>query len=152
MRRSRRRSSGPGLERARGELSMDPMVDIVFLLLVFFLFTFQLRISEIQWSVETVVSGAGTPADGEPPLKIEMTENSTGAAVIIAGRSVELSALRDYLLREGAGRSVEDRVALLRPVSRSRYEEIVEVAAAVESAEWSLQLATGEAATSDEGL
>lgn len=120
------------------------MVDIVFLLLVFFLFTFQLRISEIQWSVETVVSGAGPPADGEPPLRIDMTEAelSRPSAVIVAGEAVELSVLREHLLREGAGRDAADRVALLWPAARSRYEEIVQVAETVTSAEWSLQLAT----------
>lgn len=73
------------------ELSMTPMIDIVFLLNIFFLFTFKIVLPEGDFNVQmpsAAAARAATPSE-LPPLRLVMRAAPTGqlADLQLAGRS-----------------------------------------------------------------
>lgn len=61
------------------ELSMTSMIDIVFLLLVFFVMTFKISAQEGDFNVKMPLKGDGAPADTtQLPLKLRLKSNGAG--------------------------------------------------------------------------
>jgi biopolymer transport protein ExbD len=73
------------------ELSMTPMIDIVFLLNIFFLFTFKIVLPEGDFNVQMPSAAAARAAEPSelPPLRLVMKSAPTGelADLQLAGRS-----------------------------------------------------------------
>jgi len=73
------------------ELSMTPMIDIVFLLNIFFLFTFKIVLPEGDFNVQMPSAAAARAAEPSelPPLRLVMKAAPTGqlADLRLAGRS-----------------------------------------------------------------
>jgi biopolymer transport protein ExbD len=73
------------------ELSMTPMIDIVFLLNIFFLFTFKIVLPEGDFNVQMPSAAAARAADPSelPPLRLILRAAPTGelADLQLAGRS-----------------------------------------------------------------
>jgi len=73
------------------ELSMTPMIDIVFLLNIFFLFTFKIVLPEGDFNVQMPSAAAARAAAPSelPPLRLVMKSAPTGelADLQLAGRS-----------------------------------------------------------------
>ncbi len=62
------------------ELNMTSMIDIVFLLLIFFVMTFKIVELEGDFSIKMPLAGQGTPGDPtDLPLKLRMTANAAGS-------------------------------------------------------------------------
>jgi biopolymer transport protein ExbD len=62
-----RRPSSYTSNRTKLEVSMTPMIDVVFLLLIFFVWTASFQISELLLPTELAVSGGNTPIDEVDP-------------------------------------------------------------------------------------
>lgn len=61
------------------ELSMTSMIDIVFLLLVFFVMTFKISAQEGDFNVKMPLQGDGAPIDNtQLPLKLRLKSNGAG--------------------------------------------------------------------------
>lgn len=61
------------------ELSMTSMIDIVFLLLVFFVMTFKISAQEGDFNVKMPLKGDGAQADStQLPLKLRLTSDGSG--------------------------------------------------------------------------
>ena len=61
------------------ELSMTSMIDIVFLLLVFFVMTFKISAQEGDFNVKMPLQGDGAQADNtQLPLKLRLTADGAG--------------------------------------------------------------------------
>ena len=61
------------------ELSMVSMIDIVFLLLVFFVMTFKISAQEGDFNVKMPLQDSGPPADNtQLPLKLRLTADAAG--------------------------------------------------------------------------
>lgn len=61
------------------ELSMTSMIDIVFLLLVFFVMTFKISAQEGDFNVKMPLKGTGSPTDDTLlPLKLRLMSNGAG--------------------------------------------------------------------------
>lgn len=61
------------------ELSMTPMIDIVFLLLIFFVMTFKISAQEGDFNVRMPLQGDGMPADNtQLPLKLRLRSDGNG--------------------------------------------------------------------------
>jgi biopolymer transport protein ExbD len=61
------------------ELSMTSMIDIVFLLLVFFVMTFKISAQEGDFNVKMPLQGDGAQSDNtQLPLKLRLTADSQG--------------------------------------------------------------------------
>ncbi len=69
-----------GRDQEEITLQMTSMIDIVFLLLVFFVMTFKIIAPEGDFNVKMPAQGAqGTPQDATtPPIKIRITATETG--------------------------------------------------------------------------
>lgn len=74
------------LRRSTGELSekvdiaMTPMIDIVFLLLIFFLFNFQIVVQEGDFNIRMPVAGpaSSTSLDTQLPIKVRLLSDAEG--------------------------------------------------------------------------
>ena len=68
------------------QLQMTPMIDIVFLLLIFFLATFQIIAPEGDFNIKmplTAPSEGLPPPDQQPPIKVRLKANSAGELTAI---------------------------------------------------------------------
>jgi biopolymer transport protein ExbD len=79
-------------EEIKHEVNMTSMIDIVFLLLVFFVMTFKIVELEGDFSVRMPLAGteSGTADDTELPLKLRLRANEQGQLVSIAMNEVQL--------------------------------------------------------------
>lgn len=89
----------------RTELSMTSMIDIVFLLLVFFVMTFKISAQEGDFNVKMPLQGDGAPTDNtELPLKLRLRSDGAGElAEIRLGENLSFGTdwqkLRGYVLQ-----------------------------------------------------
>ncbi len=63
----------------RVDITMTPMIDIVFLLLIFFLFSFKIVAVEGDFNIRMPAPGAGTPdLEAQLPIKVRLTADAEG--------------------------------------------------------------------------
>lgn len=66
-------------QQDKTELSMTSMIDIVFLLLVFFVMTFKISAQEGDFNIKMPLQGDGAPADNtQLPLKLRLLSDGNG--------------------------------------------------------------------------
>lgn len=66
-------------QEEKKELPMTPMIDIVFLLLVFFIMTFKISAQEGDFNVKMPLQGSGPPQDDtQLPLKLRLKSDGNG--------------------------------------------------------------------------
>lgn len=133
MRKSRR-------ESGELELPMDPMVDIVFQLIIFFLFTFQIKVMEDLKVAE--LTQPGIVEKGEPPPVLVLKKNNGNPK-----GPVEEVLLNDRKLAGIAGIAEalkdlksSDFVALV-PEDGVVFREVVSALAEVKKSGWKPKLA-----------
>jgi biopolymer transport protein ExbD len=74
------------------ELNMTPMIDVVFQLLSFFLFSFKIAAQEGDFNVRMPLAGPGTPnVEQQLPIKIRLTADASGnlAGIQMADRPLD---------------------------------------------------------------
>ena len=79
------------------QLQMTPMIDIVFLLLIFFLATFKIIAPEGDFNIKMPLSDPSQglpPPDQRPPIKVRLKANSAGELTTIGCGDRSLG--RDY--------------------------------------------------------
>ena len=91
-------------EDRKTELSMTSMIDIVFLLLVFFVMTFKISAQEGDFSVRMPAPGDGAQADTtELPMKLRLRSDGNGnlAEIVLDNQSFETDweRLRGYVVQ-----------------------------------------------------
>lgn len=98
------------------EIDMTPMIDIVFLLMVFFIFTFKIVEQEGDFTIKMPLSGASSMTlalDDAEPVRIRLVANSDGEldSIIMGDRSLGTSftALRQQVMNYVASLSQEAR-------------------------------------------
>ncbi len=142
----RRKNRSPG---DVPDLPMDPMVDVVFQLLVFFLFSFQVRMLETVLATEIAVPRPPAVAPQDPdekkPLQLAFQANADGS---LAGLTLDqqplasLESLPAALGRRETDRPPEKRQVELRPADGLRYDVVVQAARVVAENRWHPQLGT----------
>jgi biopolymer transport protein ExbD len=73
------------------EMQMTPMIDIVFQLLTFFLFSFKIAAIEGDFNIRMPVAGPGTPdAESQLPIKVRLAADAEGnlASIHLADRAL----------------------------------------------------------------
>ena len=79
------------------QLQMTPMIDIVFLLLIFFLATFKIIAPEGDFNIKMPASDPSQglpPPEQQPPIKVRLQANSAGELTAIGYGDVSLG--RDF--------------------------------------------------------
>ena len=89
-------------QEEKNELPMTPMIDIVFLLLVFFIMTFKISAQEGDFNVKMPLQGDGAPVDNtQLPLKLRLRSNGAGELqeILLNDRSfgTDWSQVRGYV-------------------------------------------------------
>ena len=101
------------------EMNMTPMIDVVFQLLTFFMFTLKPMIHEGQFAVNMSVGGAAAPSNEEfklPPLQVnlEATEDGELAAILLGDRLIrnfdDLRVQISALVGGGIGDEIEAEI------------------------------------------
>jgi biopolymer transport protein ExbD len=131
-------------EEVKAELMMTPMIDIVFQLLCFFLFSFQMAGNEGDFNIKMPRSAAATglpEQDQLPPLRIHLrADPTTGqlAGIVLNERSfgTDFNTLRGYIITligdaHGPGSMRETAEAELDCDYNLRYEHVIQAVTAV---------------------
>ncbi len=87
----------------KNELPMTAMIDIVFLLLVFFIMTFKISAQEGDFNVKMPLQGDGAPVDNtQLPLKLRLRSDGTGRLqeILLNDRSfgTDWNQVRGYMV------------------------------------------------------
>jgi biopolymer transport protein ExbD len=98
MKLRRRFSSGP----EKVELQMTAMIDVVFQLLAFFLFSFKIAAQEGDFNIRMPLAGPGTPQiEQQLPIKVRLVADAQGnlEGIQLADRSLsDFSALHQQIM------------------------------------------------------
>jgi biopolymer transport protein ExbD len=118
-------------EPATTDIDMTPMIDIVFQLMTFFIFTLNFSEAEQDDRIQLPLSQLAKPVPGpvEKPITLQVTNSST---VIYAGELVPILQIGGYLEREkaslvNAGRQPADATVIVRADGRAKTGEVQEV-------------------------
>ncbi len=93
----------------RAELQLTSMIDVVFLLLIFFVMTFKIAAQEGDFSVRMPLQGSGAPSENlDLPIKLRLKASADGQLQEITvndSRSfgTDFEALRGYILQLTGG-------------------------------------------------
>lgn len=90
-------------------INLTPMIDIVFLLLIFFLAATTFARHEVEMDLKLPESGSGRPAELVHPLVISVLADGR---IVLDGREVGFEALRQRL--EAAAQRSRDQSVLVR--------------------------------------
>lgn len=122
-----RRSQGPSTT----DVDMTPMIDIVFQLMTFFIFTLNFSEAEQDDRIQLPLSQLAKPVPGpvEKPITLQVTSTSS---VIYAGELIPVPQIGGYLEREkaslvNAGRQPVDATVIVRADGRAKTGEVQEV-------------------------
>jgi biopolymer transport protein ExbD len=84
------------------EMQMTPMIDIVFLLLIFFLFSFKIVAVEGDFNIRMPAPGSGSPSiESQLPIKVRLVADADGnlASIQMADRQLpNFAALHDQVM------------------------------------------------------
>ena len=112
----------------RGEVgfNMTPMIDVVFLLIIFFLVSSHLAKQEAQMPLELPLADSGSEAIDNQAPRVTINVTSEGT-LLLAGRAVSPAELQRRLAeqREKEGDDLEVRIRSDRNVPYSHVEPIM---------------------------
>ena len=121
------------------DLELAPMIDVVFLLLIFFLVSWQYARFERTEGIETPVAEEGD-ATGRKPGEIIINVDSEGA-LFVDGTGVEEMVLQGRL--EKLSQTYPDQAVILRGDGRASYESIMSVMQMLnKSGIWNVSIST----------
>ena len=113
------------------DVDMTPMIDIVFQLITFFIFTLNFSDAEQDDRIQLPLSQLAKPVPGpvEKPITLQVTNTSS---VIYAGELIPVPQIGGYLEREkaslvNAGRQPADATVIVRADGRAKTGEVQEV-------------------------
>ena len=120
-------------------MQLAPMIDIVFLLLIFFIVTWQFSRSETEMKISVPTSEEG--ADPKRVLGEIIVNVRADGQVVVEGRELTKAQLHDRL--ERIARLHENQPVRLRGDSECSYQNIVEVIDTCQKAGiWNISFAT----------
>ncbi|HBT77794.1 MAG TPA: biopolymer transporter ExbD [Planctomycetaceae bacterium] len=123
------------------ELNMTPMIDIVFMLLSFFIMTFKIVAPEGDFSVKMPFGGAPPTdkIDADEPVRIKLIANSSGdlTNIMVGDTSIgdnfnQLRARIHKMANVGeAPTKASDMIVELQPDDKLRYEYTIDAITAI---------------------
>jgi len=133
-------------------MGMEPMVDVVFQLLIFFLFSFHVRLLETLYPVEVISARPETRTlDQNPPVVVlEAGPDGDLSAIRLDAAPLDsLADLENALRKWPAGQEHADRRVFLRPATALKYEHVVAAALTIGRAGKQVQLASSGTGVSE---
>ncbi len=128
-------------EGQKGQLNMTSMIDIVFLLLIFFVMTFKISEMEGDFSVRMPLAGqsAATIDPTDLPLKLRLRADATGKLVSMTMNDIDLGTSFDQLRANvigmiGTGTPIEGEDGPEIEIDTDynlRYEHVIDAITAV---------------------
>jgi biopolymer transport protein ExbD len=127
------------------DLQIDPMVDVVFQLLVFFLFSFHFRQMEILLRTQVARQGAAAVQNVQMPVSIQLETDAGGQlrGLRLQDRVVSLANLPRELAHLRQQRQPEDCKVVLWPADGLHYEHVVAVSQAIVETGWDIRFGQG---------
>jgi biopolymer transport protein ExbD len=110
-------------------IELTPIVDMVFLLLIFFLVATTFHQTERELAIELPEAASGTPIS--VALRELVVNIDASGAVVVSGRPLEVDALQE-LVREAVAANPEQKVAV-RADQRAEWSAVVRALDAVRS-------------------
>ena len=112
------------------ELNMTPMIDVVFQLLIFFMFTLKPVIHEGQFAVNMSTGGAPTPTEEMiiPPLAINLRADADGelVGIFFGDKQVQnFEQLKIQVQRVAGGAFADDVEAEIHADDPLKYEYLI---------------------------
>ncbi|MEM7164509.1 MAG: biopolymer transporter ExbD [Planctomycetota bacterium] len=126
-------------EESTFTLELTPMIDVVFLLIVFFLLATTFQAMERELAVSVPKSQSGDQGGGPDPVVINVLEDGT---VVVGGNRVDLDQLHAILVRRVADEPATK--ALIRADKRLQFDKVIAVADICRRANAALSFATLE--------
>ena len=127
------------------EMPMAPMVDVVFLLLVFFIFTYQVRVLERYYWVGIPPSRRGAVTEGKPVM-VRLEATAGGELAAIVSDSQRWSTLDEFVweMQRRFQAPGSARPILVEPAGILKYEHVVAVSMIIRQNGWQLSLLAHE--------
>lgn len=124
------------------EMALAPMVDVVFQLLVFFIFAYQIRIMEQFYWVRVPESSPAARSDDAPPLRVRLEAGTDGAlaGIVVDDRLWSTWAEFEAALADRPAAGGEARSALLQSAAGLKYRHVVRAALALQQRGWTVSL------------
>lgn len=125
------------LKPGQAEFNMTPMIDVVFLLIIFFLVSSHLAKQEAQMPLPLPTAESGQEIIDDQMPRVVVNIEADGS-LILAGRRVPPDQLRDRLAteRERSGDSIELRIRCDRDTPYANVKPVM--LAATEAGIWSI--------------
>ena len=121
---------GGGGEDGEFGFQIAPMVDVVFVLMLFFMATTGDKVTEKELRI--ALPSGQAPTDGQPKAPIVIDINSEGVVFVnntqmgSGAKDRELTQLRELLKRSLEGQTDPDPV-IIRPAADTKQERVVDV-------------------------
>ncbi len=112
----------PGGDTEDGGLNLTPLIDVVFLLLIFFLTATTFQRDEVEMDLELPQSESGEPAGESQVIVINVAEDGR---VLVDGREVSFEALGQKL-KAAAARN-KDQEVLIRGDRKTQFGVVARV-------------------------
>ncbi|MBO49378.1 MAG: biopolymer transporter ExbD [Planctomycetaceae bacterium] len=113
-----------GAERTEeAAINLTPMIDIVFLLVIFFMVGARFTEQERQYDIQLPSSAEVQPLTGTPdPLLINVRRDGT---ILLGSQAVSLTELEEQLVE--AKKNFEDQAVVVRGEGEGLYQPVIDV-------------------------
>ena len=109
----------PRVQKKKFRVDMAPLIDVVFLLLIFFMLTFAIQGKGMDLSLPQAGSGAGTP-DRLPVIKIQKE-----GPIFLDGRPMNFDSLKAAI--QARMKNADQKTVVIEAESEARYELFVRI-------------------------
>ena len=109
-------------EEFEGAISLTPLIDVVFLLLIFFLTATTFQKDEVEMDLELPQAASGEPSDETEVIVINVASNGK---LIVDGREVTVEALKQKL--KAAATRNKDQEVLIRGDRKTQFGVVAQV-------------------------
>jgi len=131
MRHAFRRRNAQALYEAHIGPNMTPMVDVVMVILIFFMASTAFLGPEWFLRTNLPVVGTGPPAPEPEPTRLRVAlkavESGPASVVVGDGAPIDLAALDALITSEAARVSAENLIVLIAPEDGVAYDDVVRV-------------------------
>ncbi|MDD4890097.1 MAG: biopolymer transporter ExbD [Phycisphaerae bacterium] len=118
-----------GKRPAEMEINMTPLIDVLFMLMLFFLLGTRFAASEGALASKMPQLGTGGPAPAQPPININIAESGGSPQVMVNSRPTEIKevyrAMKD--IRDASGGTAQASKVFIKPEKNVSWNYVLQV-------------------------